>query len=179
MALPDLRGRRALVLGAETALGEELARVLAEAGARLALISATAAAEPSFRVKRLGRRLASGTAAPPVVQAIDAANEMAVRVMCRQVAKEMGGLDLLFFCADLGAATPEALRLAARYGGREMRRQGGGVIVVAGPALELSGLREELEAAGLRLVAVTVAGEGEERRWAAERALELAAGAGD
>jgi NAD(P)-dependent dehydrogenase (short-subunit alcohol dehydrogenase family) len=116
---------RALLLGAETPAGRALAAALAAAGARLAVVAATTDAAAAFEVQRLGRRL-NATA-----QAIDATNEMAVRVMTRQIAKRLGGLDLLAFCAGLGPATGAALALAARLAAREMLRSGGGTIVVA------------------------------------------------
>jgi len=119
---------RALVLGAETPAGRALAAALAAAGARIALVAAGADTAAAFEVQRLSRRLGA------LSQAIDATNEMAVRVMTRQVAKALGGLDALFFCADLGAATAEALALACRFAAREMARAGGGVIVVASAA---------------------------------------------
>ncbi|MDO8613408.1 MAG: hypothetical protein Q7R32_11405, partial [Dehalococcoidia bacterium] len=119
---------RALVLGAETPAGRALAAALATAGARIALIAASAGADTAFDVQRLARRLGA------LSQAIDATNEMAVRVMTRQVSKALGGLDALFFCADLGAATAEALALACRFAAREMARAGGGAIVVASAA---------------------------------------------
>ena len=100
---------RALVLGAETPAGRALAAALAAAGARLALVAAGVDAGAAFEVQRLSRRLGA------LSQAIDATNEMAVRVMTRQVAKALGGLDALFFCADLGKTTatlPPSLSLS-------------------------------------------------------------------
>jgi NAD(P)-dependent dehydrogenase (short-subunit alcohol dehydrogenase family) len=78
-------------------------------------------------VQRLARRLRAPS------QAIDATNEMALRVMVRQVSKLLGGLDITVFAAGLGEATGDSLALAARYAGREMARDGGGALVVALP----------------------------------------------
>ena len=117
---------RALVLGAETPAGRAIAAALAETGAQLALVASTTDAETAFAVQRLARR--SGAA---LSQAIDATNEMAVRVMVRQIAKTLGGLDALVFCADLGEQTAGSLALAGRFAAREMARAGGGAIVVA------------------------------------------------
>src|SRR3990172_8423475 len=116
---------RAVVLGAETPAGRALAPALAAAGARIALVAAGAGADTAFDVQRLARRLGA------LSQAIDATNEMAVRVMTRQLSKALGGLDTLFFCADLGAGTAASLALACRFAAREMARAGGGAIVVA------------------------------------------------
>src|SRR3989337_3043940 len=121
---------RALILGAETPAGRALATALVAADARLALVAAGVDAGAAFEVQRLARRLGA------LSQAIDATNEMAVRVMTRQVAKALGGLDALFFCADLGPKTEASLALAGRFAAREMApdRGRGGVIVVALPA---------------------------------------------
>jgi len=139
---------RALVLGAETPAGRALAVALAESGAQLALVASTGDAETAFAVQRLARRLGA------LSQAIDATNEMAVRVMVRQVSKALGGLDAVIFCADLGAGTAGSLALACRFAAREMARAGGGAIVVAlpaGAAPTSEGLPN-----GVRLVAVDV-----------------------
>jgi hypothetical protein len=143
---------RALVLGAETPAGRALASALADAGARIALVASTGGADTSFDVQRLARRLGA------LSQAIDATNEMAVRVMTRQVSKALGGLDTLFFCAGLGAGTAGSLALACRFAAREMARGGGGgTIVVALPtsaAVDAGPLAAEYEPKGVRLLAV-------------------------
>jgi NAD(P)-dependent dehydrogenase (short-subunit alcohol dehydrogenase family) len=144
---------RALVLGAETPAGRALAAALVAAGARLALVAASVDAGTAFEVQRLARRLGA------LSQAIDATNEMAVRVMTRQVAKALGGLDALFFCADLDAGTADALALACRFAAREMARAGGGVIVAALPAgavADIGTLAAEHAPKGVRLLAVDV-----------------------
>ncbi len=116
------------MLGAETAAGSAIAAALTAAGARLAVVAASPDADTAFAVQRLARR--KGAVAS---QAIDAGNEMAVRVMIRQISKALGGLDLLVFCADLGDNTAHSLALAARFAAREMRRSDGGTIAVALP----------------------------------------------
>ncbi|HXG41712.1 MAG TPA: SDR family NAD(P)-dependent oxidoreductase [Dehalococcoidia bacterium] len=148
-------GKRVVVLGAETAVGRALAQALAEAGARLALVAASPESEAAFAVQRLARRLSRPGHDPVLPQAIDAGNEMAVRVMARQMAKALGGVDALFFCADLGPTTPVALELACRYFSREMGRTGGGVIACVGLDLELGPLAESCRASGVRLARVT------------------------
>ena len=143
---------RALVLGAETPAGRALAAALATAGARIALVASTGDAETAFAVQRLARRTGAALS-----QAIDATNEMAVRVMVRQVSKALGGLDAVIFCADLGAGTAGSLALACRFAAREMARAGGGAIVVAlpaGAAVDAGPLAAEYEPKGVRLLAV-------------------------
>ena len=163
---------RALVLGAETPAGRAIATALAEAGAQLALVAAGADAGAAFEVQRLSRRLGA------LSQAIDATNEMAVRVMVRQVTKALGGLDALFFCADLGAATAEALALACRFAAREMApdRGRGGVIVAALPAgavADIGTLAAEHAPKGVRLLAVD-APPAPDEAWAREVSARLA-----
>jgi NAD(P)-dependent dehydrogenase (short-subunit alcohol dehydrogenase family) len=90
--MTDLSGKRVLILGAETDIGRAVTTAVAEAGASVAAVAATSDAEAAFAVQRLARRLSSGER-KVIAQAIDATNEAAVRVMVRQVSKELGGLD--------------------------------------------------------------------------------------
>ena len=150
---------RALVLGAETAAGLVIAAALAAAGSRVAVVAASPDPDVAFAVQRLSRRL--GAAAS---QAIDATNEMAVRVMTRQISKALGGLDLLIFCADLGDNAAHSLALASRFAAREMARSGGrarqgGTIVVALPearAADLARLAGEHAPQAVRVLALDV-----------------------
>jgi NAD(P)-dependent dehydrogenase (short-subunit alcohol dehydrogenase family) len=142
MARTDVGKLRAVVLGAETAAGRVVAAVLASA--HLAVVAATSDAAAAFEVQRLGRQLQAPS------QAIDATNEMATRVMMRQIVKELGGLDLLAFCADLGPATGPALTLAARFAAREMLRSGKSGTIVVAAAVTLA----EPPPEGVRVVAV-------------------------
>ena len=118
-----------LVLGAEMELGREIASTLAGAGARVAVVASSAAPDAAFAVQRLARRL-STPERPVVAQAIDATNEMAVRVMVRQVSKQMGGLEAVVFCADRARPFEQALALALRFGAKELARGGGCFIAV-------------------------------------------------
>lgn len=113
--------KRILLLGAETDVGRAAAEALAAAGVRLALVSSTSDAEAAFGVQRLARKL--GT----VSQAIDAMNEAAVRVMVRQVSKQLGGIDATVTCVEDDAVVSQVEKLARR----EMKRTGGGVFVDA------------------------------------------------
>lgn len=153
MAVPELRGKRALVLGVETPTGRALALALAEAGAEVAAVAATTDAEAAFAAQRLGRCLAE-RGRRPLAQAIDATNDMAVRVMSRQVVKALGGLDLLFFSAALGERTAAAFALACRYGAREMARSRGGAIVALGTDVDALPMAREYAAQGVRVNAV-------------------------
>lgn len=166
-----LSGRRVLLLGAETDVGRAIASALAEAGADLALVAATSDAEAAFAVQRLARRL-SAPGRRSIAQAIDATNEAAVRVMTRQVSKELGGLDALVVCADVGEKTAAACRFAAR----EIARRGGGAVVIAAGAPEdIEALVGELAAQGVTLHQLAAVGEAEAL---AAEVLALLAGSG-
>jgi NAD(P)-dependent dehydrogenase (short-subunit alcohol dehydrogenase family) len=110
-----MTSQRVLLLGAETELGAETARALAAAGHVLALIASTPDPEAAFAVQRLARKLNAAAS-----QAIDAANEAAVRVMVRQAAKQLGGLDAAVSCTPDPLVRDQFQRLATR----EMARQG-------------------------------------------------------
>ena len=125
--MPQLEDRRVLLLGAETDLGTATATVLANAGARLALVSGSRDAEAAFGVQRLARRLNATS------QAIDATNEAAVRVMVRQVSKEMGGIDTAVSCVEDATAR----ELFERHARREMKRTSEGVYVDATATLDV------------------------------------------
>jgi len=119
--LPLLDDKRVLLLGAETDLGRETADALHLAGATLALVASVPAADAAFAVQRLGRRLGA------ISQAIDASNEAAVRVMVRQLSKELGGID-----ASVSCVTDEQAReFFERHARKEMKRSGAGVYVDA------------------------------------------------
>ncbi len=119
--MPQLDDRRVLLLGAETDLGAATATALANAGARLALVSGSRDAEAAFAVQRLARRLGATS------QAIDATNEAAVRVMVRQLSKEMSGVQAAVSCVSDATAS----ELFERHTRREMKRTGEGVYVDA------------------------------------------------
>lgn len=119
--MTDLTGKRVLILGAETEIGRAVTIAVAEAGASVAAVAATSDAEAAFAVQRLARRVPSDDR-KVIAQAIDATNEAAVRVMVRQVSKELGGLDAVVFCADLGPATGASLDFLHKFGGKELRR---------------------------------------------------------
>jgi NAD(P)-dependent dehydrogenase (short-subunit alcohol dehydrogenase family) len=116
-----LNDLRVLLLGAETDPGAATATALANAGAQLALVSGSRDAEAAFAVQRLARRLNATS------QAIDATNEAAVRVMVRQVSKEMGGIEAAVSCVEDATAR----ELFERHTRREMKRTGEGVYVDA------------------------------------------------
>ena len=93
-----LAGRRALVIGAETAAGEAIARAFGEAGADVAL-AVLRPDEGVLAARRLQRELrARGRAA--MTYAMDVTLGRNVQVTTRQAAKELGGLDLVASAPD-------------------------------------------------------------------------------
>jgi NAD(P)-dependent dehydrogenase (short-subunit alcohol dehydrogenase family) len=133
--MPELTGKRVLILGAETEIGRAVTTAVAEAGASVAAIAATSDAEAAFAVRRLARRLSSDER-KVIAQAIDATNEAAVRVMVRQVSKELGGLDVVVHSPAPTEDVPglhralEAHNFLTRFGGRELDRFGVGSIIL-------------------------------------------------
>jgi 3-oxoacyl-[acyl-carrier protein] reductase len=145
-------GRKTLVLGVETPAGAAIARALGAAGAALGL--ATMRADEGVLVaKRVQRELAAagGVAA---TYAFDVTLGQNVKVSTRQVAKELGGLDLLvsasnrFFEAPLERTSDSELAqtmtvncyahlFAVRAAADEFRRAGAGrALVVVHPSAE-------------------------------------------
>lgn len=122
MATADLTGKRVLVVGAETDAGRTIATGLADSGASVAVVATVSDADTAFAVQRLSRRLGGPG------QAIDGTNDMAVRVMVRQVSKALGGLDAIV------CAAPEAAFLLIRHGGKELDRSEGRHLVLVGGA---------------------------------------------
>jgi NAD(P)-dependent dehydrogenase (short-subunit alcohol dehydrogenase family) len=90
----DLSGKRALVVGAATGAGRAIALSLAEAGADLALASVTTEGDEVMALRKTVRHVRDlGRTA--LEQAIDASSGQGTQVMVRQVAKELGGIDVL------------------------------------------------------------------------------------
>jgi hypothetical protein len=134
-----LNGKRVLILGAETEIGRVVTTAVAEAGASVAAVAATSDAEAAFAVQRLARRVSSGERRV-IAQAIDATNEAAVRVMVRQVSKELGGLNTFVYCPPSVVLNVSLLKvigpvqsLLIRFGAKELQRSGGGKIVTVEP----------------------------------------------
>jgi len=129
-----LSHKRVLILGAETEIGRAVVTAVAEAGASVATVAATSDAEAAFTVQRLARRLSS-SGRKVITQAIDATNEAAVRVMMRQMSKELGGLDAVVDCtlttADPDPSEKEWLphKFLITHAGKEFERAGGGRFV--------------------------------------------------
>jgi NAD(P)-dependent dehydrogenase (short-subunit alcohol dehydrogenase family) len=101
----DLSGKKALVVGAAGGAGRAIAFAFAEAGADLALCAPSAAGADALAVRKLAREVRDlgGTA---IEQATDVSSGQGVLVMVRQVAKELGRIDVLVNACDLVVAKP-------------------------------------------------------------------------
>jgi NAD(P)-dependent dehydrogenase (short-subunit alcohol dehydrogenase family) len=145
----DLSGKRALVVGADNPAGRAIALALGEAGADVTVSSTSSDGDAMLRAKQVQREIAAmGRQAAAV--GTDVTLGTGVQVMVRQVAKEMGGIDLLVNAPDLFLGKPadettdiEFNRVmqvnlagtfhACRAAGKEMLKQdrGGRIINVA------------------------------------------------
>ncbi len=96
----DLSGKRALVIGAGGAAGRAVALALGEAGADVTVSSATTDGDEVLRAKKVQRELTQIGRRSTTV-ATDVTLGAGVQVMVRQVAKEMGGIDILVNAPDL------------------------------------------------------------------------------
>ncbi|MPZ50436.1 MAG: SDR family NAD(P)-dependent oxidoreductase [Dehalococcoidia bacterium] len=107
----DLGGRCALVMGAGQPVAAAIAMGLAEAGADVAITSATADAEEAFELRRLAKRI-SATGQRSSIESVDMSIATSVQVAVRKVAKELGRIDLLVVAADLRPEQRPAERIS-------------------------------------------------------------------
>ena len=147
----DLTGKRALVVGAGSGAGAAIALALAQAGADLALSAATNDANEMLAVRKTAKQ-ARDLGRTAIDTATDAATGQGAQVLVRQVAKELGGIDVLVNAPGLPlmkpatkitdadwarvvAANLSATFFACRAAGKEMlkseRKPAGRVINVA------------------------------------------------
>ncbi len=140
-----LAGRRAVVVGVEGAAGAAIARALGAAGADLALC-ALRADEGVLVARRVQRELrAAGRRAASYVMDVTLGRN--VQVTTKQVAKELGGLDLVVSASQLAARGPlgrlsevEVAQIVAlnftahlfvvRSAAPELARAGGGTLLL-------------------------------------------------
>jgi NAD(P)-dependent dehydrogenase (short-subunit alcohol dehydrogenase family) len=153
----DLSGRKTLVTGAASPTGRAAALALVEAGAAVALSTATNDANEQLALRKTARELreAGGSV---IETSTDLSSGQGAQVMVRQVAKEMGGIDVLVNAADAFLAKPAARTsdadwarvigqnlsatfFACRAAGKEMLGQeNGGRIINVASALGERGL---------------------------------------
>jgi NAD(P)-dependent dehydrogenase (short-subunit alcohol dehydrogenase family) len=101
----EMSGKRALVVGAASGTGRAITLALAEAGADLALASVTTESDEVLALRKTVRQVREmGRTA--IEQAIDASSGQGTQVMVRQVAKELGGIDVLVNAPDAFLGKP-------------------------------------------------------------------------
>jgi len=140
----SLKGKRALVIGAEHPIGRTAAVALVEAGARVVLASQEPGAGEALNIAAQAVH-AAGQRNPPV-QIQSAALRADVRATVDLTVRELGGLDLLVTALDKQLYAPiesiedsafdrvldenfKSVWLACQEAGRVMLQHGGGVIV--------------------------------------------------
>jgi NAD(P)-dependent dehydrogenase (short-subunit alcohol dehydrogenase family) len=106
--MEDLAGKRALVLGGETAVGRAVAVGLAEAGAEVAIVAATATTEAEFAVNSALNELWA-LDRQGLALAIDASDPAQVRAAVERAERELGRLDLAAVVAEGAAVAIDAL----------------------------------------------------------------------
>lgn len=149
----ELSGRKVLVIGAGTDAGRVIATALAAVGADIAVASGTVNGDEVMAVRRT-RRAVEALGSRAVEYAFDTSLGQNVLVSTRQVAKEMGGIDLLVNAQDYPVSNPLqrtsdaewAHTLTLNLGGaffacraavREMSGGGGILNVIPPPAQEM------------------------------------------
>jgi len=106
MTLPaDLSGRSVLVMGATHPVAASIALALAESGADVAVSSATPDADEAFAVRRLAKRI-SDLGRRSLAESVDLSSGTNVQIAVRQVAKELGRIDVLVVAADFHLSKP-------------------------------------------------------------------------
>jgi NAD(P)-dependent dehydrogenase (short-subunit alcohol dehydrogenase family) len=101
----DLSGKNALVIGAGHPSGRAIALALAEAGANVAVASVTTDGEEVMRC-RSAQKAVVAMGRTSMALATDVTLGTGVQVMVRQVAKELGSIDILVNAPDLFLGKP-------------------------------------------------------------------------
>jgi NAD(P)-dependent dehydrogenase (short-subunit alcohol dehydrogenase family) len=147
-----LDGKRSLVIGAGSAAGTAIAVALAQAGADVAVAAGSLDGMEVMAVRRVKRRIEE-LGRRSFDSAFDVTLGQNVQVSTRQVAKELGGLEIMVYAVDHPFAKPiekttdaEWQRVinynlagaffACRAAVREMQQSGGCIILVGGTSPE-------------------------------------------
>lgn len=96
-----LAGCKAVVLGADREPGASIAYMLAERGADVAAASTTGDSAEAFEMRGLVRRI-EGLGRQAMLEAIDQGNGSNVQVGMRQIAKQLGSVDLVVVAPGIG-----------------------------------------------------------------------------
>jgi len=103
----DLTGKRALIVGADRPAGRAIALAFGEAGASVAVSSTTNDGDDMLRAKKVRDEIAA-TGRHAIAVGTDVTLGAGVQVMVRQVAKDLGGIDVLVNAPDLFLGKPAA-----------------------------------------------------------------------
>lgn len=109
-APPDLAGRSALVTGSSAGIGWAVTRVLAHAGARVALHGL----EPETRLRELARELPRGGRDIPVFS-LDLGLPGQAEALADGATRALGQVDILVLCASVQFARPWAQITAEEF----------------------------------------------------------------
>jgi NAD(P)-dependent dehydrogenase (short-subunit alcohol dehydrogenase family) len=148
----DLNGKKALVIGAGSAVGRAIALALKETGAEVAVTSTRKDAADSDAAAETARLLGGAAA-----RSIDATSASQVNEAVDEAFQRMGRLDILVNCPDLFLAKPTAetsdaewdnvfaanlssVFFACRAAGPRMAKQGNGRIINVASGLGERGL---------------------------------------
>ena len=101
----DLAGRRALVMGANSPAAAAIALALAQAGSDVAITTTTSDAEEAYNLRRLRKRI-TDLGRRSMDESADLSLATNVQITVRQVAKELGGIDLMAIEADFRLGKP-------------------------------------------------------------------------
>jgi len=92
-------------MGASGETASAVAIACAEAGADVAVTSATQDADEAFAIRRLAKRI-SDLDRRSIAEAVDLSLGTNVQVAVRQIAKQLGGIDVLVVAADVRVVKP-------------------------------------------------------------------------
>jgi len=141
-----LASKHALLMGASSEVAAAIALALAGAGADVALTTATNDADEAFALRRISRGVrALGRLS--MNESVDMSIGTGVQIAMRQVAKELGGLDIVIVAPDLTIEKPSerltdadwsrllntnlsAVFYACRSAYRELQERGGSIVVL-------------------------------------------------
>jgi NAD(P)-dependent dehydrogenase (short-subunit alcohol dehydrogenase family) len=153
-------------MGPSAALAEPIALELARLGADVALTTATNDAEEAFSLRRISRGV-KALGRQSMNESVDMSIGTGVQIATRQVAKELGGLDIVVIGPELRIDKPSerltdadwsrllntnlsAVFYACRSAYRELRARGGNVVVLSPAADEAAGAAYAAVRAGVK-----------------------------
>jgi NAD(P)-dependent dehydrogenase (short-subunit alcohol dehydrogenase family) len=101
----DLSGKRALLVGCSNPAGRAIALALAEAGADVAIVSATMDGDEVMEAKRVAKAV-EGLGRKSISQGWDVTLPTNIQVGLKQIGKDFGKPSILVYAADAALAKP-------------------------------------------------------------------------